>query len=164
MQAEDEQIVEEDGPSSVNKLTEKGVAAADIKKLIDAGFRTIESILFTPKKNLILVKGLSETKIDKILEAANSIINLGFMSAKAFFEKRKNQVFITTGSKCVDDLLKGGFETGSITEIYGEFRTGKTQLCHQLCVTCQLPIKEGGGAGMAMFIDCEGTFRPERIV
>ena len=90
MQAEDEQIVEDDGPSSVNKLTEKGVAAADIKKLIDAGFRTIESILFTPKKNLILVKGLSEAKIDKILEAANSIINLGFMSAKAFFEKRKN--------------------------------------------------------------------------
>jgi len=106
------------------------VAAADIKKLIDAGFRTIESVLFTPKKNLLLVKGLSEAKLDKILEAANQIINLGFMSAKAFFEKRKNQVFITTGSKSVDDLLKGGFETGSITELYGVFRTGKTQLCH----------------------------------
>ena len=54
-------------------------------------------------------------------------------------------VFIKTGSDAVDQLLKGGLETGSITELYGEFRTGKTQLCHQLCVTCQLPIKDGGG-------------------
>lgn len=32
----------------------------------------------------------------------------------------------------------GGIETGSITEIFGEFRTGKTQLCHMLAVTCQV--------------------------
>ena len=57
-----------------------------------------------------------------------------------------------------------GIETGSITEIFGEFRTGKTQLCHTLCVTCQLPVKDGGGAGMAMYIDTEGTFRPERLI
>ena len=35
-------------------------------------------------------------------------------------------------------FVLGGIETGSITEIFGEFRTGKTQLCHQLCVTCQV--------------------------
>ena len=89
---------------------------------------------------------------------------MGFSTAKAFFEKRKNQVFIKTGCDSLDELLKGGIETGSITEMYGEFRTGKTQLCHTLCVTCQLPIKDGGGAGMAMYIDTEGTFRPERLV
>lgn len=32
----------------------------------------------------------------------------------------------------------GGVETGSITEIFGEFRTGKTQICHTLAVTCQV--------------------------
>jgi len=73
-------------------------------------------------------------------------------------------VYISTGSKTLDTLLGSGIETGSITEIFGEFRTGKTQLCHTLCVTCQLPIKDGGGAGMAMYIDTEGTFRPERLV
>lgn len=73
-------------------------------------------------------------------------------------------MFLRTGCKGLDDLLKGGIETGSITELYGEFRTGKTQLCHTLCVTCQMPIKDGGGAGMAMYIDCEGTFRPERLI
>merc|ERR1711977_625332 len=54
--------------------------------------------------------------------------------------------------------------TGSITEIFGEFRTGKTQICHTLCVTTQLPKDQGGGMGKAMFIDTEGTFRPERII
>lgn len=88
---------------------------------------------------------------------------MGFSTAKAFFEKRKNLCFISTGCNALDELLKGGMETGSITELYGEFRTGKTQLCHTLCVTCQLPVKDGGGAGMAMYIDCEGTFRPERL-
>jgi DNA repair protein RAD51 len=89
---------------------------------------------------------------------------MGFSTAKAFFEKRKNQVYLKTGSSALDTLLGGGIETGSITEIYGEYRTGKTQLCHTLCVTCQLPIKDGGGAGMAMYIDTEGTFRPERLI
>ena len=71
---------------------------------------------------------------------------------------------ITTGSSELDALLKGGVETGSITEIFGEFRTGKTQLCHTLCVTCQLPLEQGGAEGKAMYIDTEGTFRPERLM
>lgn len=60
-------------------------------------------------------------------------------------------------------MLKGGIETGSITELYGEFRTGKTQLCHTLCVTSQLPLDQGGGEGKALYIDTEGCFRPERL-
>lgn len=47
--------------------------------------------------------------------------------------------------------------------MFGEFRTGKTQLCHQLCVTCQLPVDRGGGEGKALYIDTEGTFRPQRL-
>jgi RecA/RadA recombinase len=48
--------------------------------------------------------------------------------------------------------------------VFGEFRTGKTQLCHTLCVTSQLPTSMGGGNGKAAYIDTEGTFRPERVV
>ena len=61
-------------------------------------------------------------------------------------------------------LISGGIETGSITEIFGEFRTGKTQLCHQLCVMSQLPIDMGGAEGKVIYIDTENTFRPERIM
>ena len=71
---------------------------------------------------------------------------------------------ITTGSKELDKLLGGGIETGSITEIFGEFRTGKTQICHTMAVTCQLPIDSGGGEGKCMYVDTEGTFRPERLL
>lgn len=54
----------------VAKLEECGIANADVKKLMDGGFNTVESIIFTAKKHLILIKGLTEAKIDKIIEAA----------------------------------------------------------------------------------------------
>jgi len=71
-------------------------------------------------------------------------------------------IYITTGAAQLDKILEGGIETGYITELFGEFGTGKTQLCHQLCVTCQLPFERGGGQGRALVIDTEGNFRPER--
>ena len=64
------------------------------------------------------------------------MLGLGFQKASDYYEQRKNLVFIKTGSNNLDQLLGGGLETGSITELFGEFRTGKTQLCHTLCVTC----------------------------
>lgn len=71
---------------------------------------------------------------------------------------------ITTGAEELDKILEGGIETGSIIEIYGEFRTGKSQLRHTLCVTCQLPLGRGGGEGKALYIDAEGTFRSQRLL
>lgn len=68
-----------------------------------------------------------------------------------------------TGSKQLDDVLGGGVLSMSITEVFGEFRCGKTQLCHTLCVTAQLPREMGGGEGKVAYIDTEGTFRPDRI-
>ena len=75
---------------------------------------------------------MSEGKLDKIIKAAHDLLEaiMDFMTAKSFFEKRKNLVYLGTGSRAVDELLKGGVETGAITELYGEYRTGKTQLCH----------------------------------
>lgn len=89
---------------------------------------------------------------------------MGFSTATEFHSRRQEIVYITTGSKEFDKLLGGGFETGSITEMFGEFRTGKTQVAHTLAVTCQLPVENGGGAGKCLYIDTEGTFRPERLL
>jgi DNA repair protein RAD51 len=97
-----------------------------VKKLVDAGLHTVEAVLFQPKKHLVNVKGLSETKIDKILEACTKLCNMGFQTAGSFLEKRKDLVYLSTGSASLDTLLGSGVETGSITEIFGEFRTGKT--------------------------------------
>lgn len=79
-------------------------------------------------------------------------------------QQRGEILKLSTGATALDTILGGGIETGSITEIYGEFRCGKTQLCHTLCVTCQLPVDMGGGEGKALYIDTEGTFRPDRLI
>ena len=72
------EAVEIDGPTPIKALEEKGINAGDIKKLEEAGFHTVEAVAFTPKKHLIIVKGLSEAKVDKIIDACQKIINLGF--------------------------------------------------------------------------------------
>jgi DNA repair protein RAD51 len=89
---------------------------------------------------------------------------MGFTTATEFHQKRSEIIQLTTGSRELDKLLGGGIETGSITEIFGEFRTGKTQICHTLAVTCQLPVSQSGGEGKCLYIDTEGTFRPERLL
>jgi len=152
------------GPIPLAKLEGNGINSADIKKLLEAGFHTVESIAYATKKSLSTVKGISEPKADKLLAEASKLVPMGFTTATELHKQRQDIIQVTTGSKELDNLLDGGFETGSITEMFGEFRTGKTQLCHQICVTCQLPLDQGGGEGKAMYIDTEGTFRPERIL
>ncbi|MFS7933780.1 DNA repair protein RAD51 [Helianthus anomalus] len=140
-----------------------GIAALDIKKLKDAGLCTVESVAYSPRKELLQIKGISEAKVDKIVEAASKLVPLGFTSAGQLHAQRQEIIQISSGSRELDKILDG-IETGSITELYGEFRSGKTQLCHTLCVTCQLPLDQGGGEGKAMYIDAEGTFRPQRLL
>ena len=163
----EEEVVEAEefaGPLPIQKLEEAGIGAADVKKLVEAGFNTVESIAYTPRKVLLAIKGISEAKADKILAEAHKIVPLGFQTATELYQQRQDIIHITTGSKEFDKLLGGGIETGSITEIFGEFRTGKTQLCHTLAITCQLPLSHGGGEGKVLYIDTEGTFRPERLL
>ena len=154
---------EASGPLPVAALEKHGIAAGDIKKLQEEGFNTVESIAFATKKTISAVKGISEIKADKIMAAATQLVPMGFSSANDYNQLRKEIVYITTGSTELDKLLAGGIETGSLTEVFGEFRTGKTQLCHTLAVTCQLPLENGGGQGKCLWIDTEGTFRTERI-
>lgn len=87
----------------------------------------------------------------------------GFRSAREVLAVRQNLLRISTGSPKLDMLLRGGIEVGGITEMFGEFRSGKSQMCHQLCVTAQFPPESGGAGGKVLFIDTESTFRPERI-
>ena len=116
----------------------------------------------TSKRSLCKVKGLSEAKVDKIKEAAVKLMDCGFVSALEYSVKREAVFKVTTGCDELDKLMGGGLQSMSITEAFGEFRTGKTQLSHTFCVTSQLP-NEQGQVGKAAFIDTEGTFRPDRL-
>ncbi|KPI43909.1 DNA repair protein rhp51 [Cyphellophora attinorum] len=141
-----------------------GLTDRDIKLVADGGYHTVESIAYTPKKALEQIKGISEAKATKLLLEASRMVPMGFTTATEMHQRRSELIAITTGSKQLDRLLGGGIETGSITEIFGEFRTGKSQICHTLAVTCQLPFDMGGGEGKCLYIDTEGTFRPVRLL
>lgn len=161
--AVDEMEEEESGPSPVERLIDMGISATDVKKLREGGFMTVESVAYSIRKRILAVRGISENKADKLIAEAAKLVPLGFTTAREYDDVRSAQLKLTTGSKDLDTLLGGGVETGSITEMFGEFRCGKTQNCLTLCITCQLPMDDGGAEGKAMYIDTEGTFRPERL-
>ena len=141
-----------------------GVGDATLKKLKEAGIISIRTLAVYPLSKLVEEAGIGEKTAQKIIKSAQEIEKMGFKSADLIWEKRKILKKLTTGSQNLDDLLGGGIETGSVTELYGEYRTGKTQIAHQLCVNVQLAYEEGGLEGGALYIDSEGTFRPERII
>jgi DNA repair protein RadA len=141
-----------------------GVGEATIKKLKSAGILSVRALALYPISKLVEEAGIGEKTAQKIIQTAQDIENMGFKTAEVIWAKRKELKKLTTGSSNLDDLLAGGIETGAVTEIFGEFRTGKTQLAHQLCCNVQLPYEEGGLEGNALYIDSEGTFRPERII
>ena len=157
----------EDGETviSLDRLVaiDKSIQPRDLKALAEAGYHSVEALAFTQARQLALVKGIGDKKLLALKAAAAQIIPMGFQTATEYLVQRKNMISLSTGSSQFDSLLNGGIETGSITEVFGEFRTGKTQLCHTLAVTCQLPTGSGGADGKVLYIDSENTFRPERI-
>jgi DNA repair protein RadA len=142
----------------------EGIGPATAEKLRAAGITTVEALAVTPVRTLVEIADISEDKAAEITQNARNLLSIRFTTAKEVLSRRSNIGYITTGSKALDSLLGKGIETQAITEVIGEFGSGKTQLCHQLSVTVQLPIEKGGLSGKALYIDTEGTFRPERIV
>jgi DNA repair protein RadA len=140
-----------------------GVGPATSQKLREMGFHTIESLATATARELEPA-GISEKKALDIIRLARNSIQLPFIRADELLKQRQNINRLTTGSKIIDDLLGGGLETQTITEFYGEYGSGKSQVCHQLCVNVQLPLEQGGLAGGALYVDTENTFRTERLV
>ncbi len=139
-----------------------GVGAKNAEKLKNAGFVDLMSIAAATIAELVAV-GLGEETASKVIAAARSKLKMDFEPASKVLKKRETIGKITTGSKALDALLGGGVETQAITEAHGAFGSSKTQLGLQLAVNVQLPVEKGGLNGKAIFIDTEGTFRPERL-
>lgn len=146
-----------------------GVGPATKQKLNAAGIFTMMDLLVQSPTYLLDVLGGSMEKVLNLQEKARrkleemGLIQKDFTTADQVLERMKNIEFITTGSKNLDNLLLGGIETQAITEFYGEYGTGKTQLCHALSVNVQLPKERGGLEAGAIYIDTEKTFRPSRV-
>jgi DNA repair protein RadA len=157
-------VKEEEGRKRYKEVEDlPGVGPATAEKLKAMGFSTVESLAIATIRELVAA-GIGEKQAAKMINEARDSITLTFLRADELLKMRENIARLTTGSKVLDELLGGGLETQTITEFYGEYGSGKSQICHQLCVNIQLPVDRGGLEASALYIDTENTLRPERIV
>jgi len=151
---EEKEIVKEKSLSDL-----PGVGPATIEKLESVGYNDLMSVAVATPGELIDATGMVQAAAKKIIATARSSLEMGFESGEDALKKREQVLKISTGSKAFDTLIGGGFESAAITECYGEFGSGKTQMGHILAVNCQ---KQYPGCTV-VYIDTENTFRPERI-
>src|SRR3989337_2428311 len=141
-----------------------GVGPATAEKLREAGINDLMSLAVAAPGDLRELAEIGEAAAKKIIAAARDAADVGgFETGDVILERRKSVGKLTTCSKALDEPLGGGLETQAITEVYGEFGSGKSQLGHQLAVNATRPTDEGGLGGDTVWIDTEQTFRPERI-
>ncbi|CAM9892125.1 unnamed protein product, partial [Laminaria digitata] len=146
---------------NVEELTNAGIKMAEINKLKESNLATVGAVLAAPTKArlsaiLLAIRGFSDATVTKIQAAASKVDRSGsscmFQTGLQCRQARQKVIKVHTGGKQLDALLGGGIETGSITEFFGEFRSGKTQLMHTLCVTSQLSRESGGAEGRVRVI------------
>jgi DNA repair protein RadA len=141
-----------------------GIGPAVAAKLENAGILDLMSLAVSSPATISDASGISAAVARKAIQAARDLLDLGFQDGMEFAKKRENVTYITTGSQNLNDLLGGrGVESRAITEAFGSYGSGKTQLGSTLAVNVQLPLEKGGSNGKCVFIDTEGTFRPARI-
>ncbi|MDP3066905.1 MAG: DNA repair and recombination protein RadA [Methanobacteriaceae archaeon] len=133
------------------------------EKLRDAGFGDMMRLATATAKELSVKVEIGEGVAEKVIEAARKAEQIDFETALDVMERRKDVGRITSGSSGLDELIGGGIETQAITEVFGEFGSGKSQISHEIAVSVQLTPDKGGLDGECVFIDTENTFRPERI-
>jgi len=139
----------------------KGINSRQIKLLQENGISTAEALAMSPFNVVSEIDGLGEKTAKKLIwNARNALGMTDFMIASEIDE---NTEYFTTGSSELDKILGGGFQTGKLTEVYGPFKSGKTNLAHTISVTIQLPKERGGIEGSVAYIDTENTFSKEKV-
>lgn len=154
----------EEGKKELGVADLPGVGPSTAEKLSLAGIDSLLAIAVSTVGQLSDLAGVSEAVARKMIQASRDMMEMGFETADIILEKRKDVLKIKTGSETFDEVLGGGFETGAITELFGEFGSGKTQVAHQLAVNVQVPSEKNENGFKAIYIDTENTFRPERII
>jgi len=157
--------ISKDETEKESQLTDlPGIGPAVSAKLESAGIYDMMSLAVMGPAELGDAAGVSPAIARKAIQAARNMLDLGFQDGVEYAKKRANVSYIITGSKNFDELLGGkGVESRSITEAFGAYGSGKTQIGLTLAVNVQLPLDKGGANGKCVFIDTEGTFRPVRI-
>jgi len=140
-----------------------GVGSKMAYTLKEHGFHTPMSIAMASVSSLEALDGISELTAGRIIDAAKEHLDMGIKTANEFMKDHATRGFLTTNSKALDQMMGGGIEQGVLTEFFGDFGSGKTQIAEECAVTVQLLLDRGGLNGKCIYVDAEGSFRPERI-
>lgn len=141
-----------------------GVGTKIAEKLTEVGFTDPMAIAVASPGELAAIAEIGEGQARRIIGAVREMLEIGFERADKILERKLAASKITTNVDALNKLLGGGIETQAITEAYGQFASGKSQLAFQLAVNVQLPKNKGGLGKRCLFIDTENTFSPTRIV
>jgi DNA repair protein RadA len=150
------QDIEGIGPTTAKKLKEAGIVSVMDLAVATADELSVDINSSKESASAFIIAAQKLLRDSKVLEKE-------FVTADAALEKRRSMLRCSTGSSTLDELLLGGIETQAVTEFYGEFGSGKSQICHTLCAIARQPVESGGLDGSTIYIDTEGTFRPERV-
>ena len=152
----------------------QGVDRNLIDKLEGVGIQSISDLATTTATELLEdyysnydedARGIDIETISRLIIKAkqklieDGLIDKEFTTAEDMLETRKKLIRFTIGSQAFDLFLEGGIETQALTEIAGEFGSGKSQLCYTLCVTANGGFPDNG----IIFVDTENAFRAERV-
>jgi len=137
-----------------------GVGPATVEKLQAVGYNDLMAVAVATPGEIIDATGMAQSAAKKVIAGARASLEMGFESGIDLLKKRSEVIRFSTGSKAFDNLMAGGFESGSITECFGQYGSSKTQLAHQLAVNAY----KMDPSSTAVYIDTENTFRPERII
>jgi DNA repair protein RadA len=161
--------------SQINDLTNleiqdiEGIGPTTAKKLREAGIFSVMDLAVAGVEDLAIDINASKDSAASFIMAAqkllreSDVLEKEFITADTALKKIRSLLRCSTGSSILEDLFLGGIETQAVTELYGEFGSGKSQICHTMCITAGQPVESGGLNSGVIYIDTEGTFRPERL-
>ncbi|MHA2153019.1 MAG: helix-hairpin-helix domain-containing protein [Candidatus Thorarchaeota archaeon] len=141
-----------------------GVGPAAAKRLKEMFITTAEILSVQNPVELQTRTKLGEATVAKIIKNARELTGkFGFRSGIEVEKQQAEVPRLTFGIDSIDEQLLGGMEVGSIIELYGGARCGKTQWCHHLAVRSQLPRNKGGLEGRVLWLDTESSFKTKTI-
>jgi len=146
----------------------EGIGATRIKKLNEHGIYKAQDLIVKGARELAEVLDMHTDQTFKMVESARrflvnkDVVGKAQLSGRELLNYRTKKIqFLETGASNLDEALSGGYETGVITELYGEDGAGKTQLCMLACIMAQLPYRrrcfkcsKEGGQDMERCPDC----------
>ena len=137
-----------------------GVGPSTAEKLALSGFDNLMAIAVATVGEIVEATGLTDVMARKVIQASRASMDMGFLSGEEVMAKRLLVTKFPTFCAPFDKLMEGGFETRAITECFGQYGSGKTQIGHLLAVN----VQKLDPTAAVVYIDTESTFRPERIV